>query len=85
MKNSSQVTYLGDVISDTGRINATIAQREQKAEGIITQISSILSSISLGSFHFDIAIVPREAFFINSIMSNLAQCQVKPCPKLRKT
>ena len=37
---------------------------------VITQISSILSTISLGSFHFDIAMVLREALFINSIMSN---------------
>ena len=56
--------------SETGQIDATIAHREQKAEGVITQISSILSSISLGSFHFDIAMVLREALFINSIMTN---------------
>ena len=54
MKNASQVTYLGDAISETGQIDETITQRGQKAEGIITQISSILSSISLGSFDFDI-------------------------------
>ena len=47
MKDASQVTYLGDVISDSGTIDATIAQRGQKAEGITTQIVSMLSSISL--------------------------------------
>ena len=70
MKNASQVTYLGDVISETGQIDETITQRGQKAEGIITQISPILSRISLGSFHFDIAMVLREALFINSIITN---------------
>ena len=70
MKTVSQATYLGDIISDKGTIDETVAQRCQKAIGIITQISSLLSSISLGNFHFDIAMVLRESQFINSIMSN---------------
>ena len=70
MKTVSQATYLGDVISDTGTIDATVAQRCQKATGLITQISSILSSITLGNFHFDIAMVLRESQFVNSIMTN---------------
>ena len=70
MKNKSQATYLGDVISEDGSLDGTIAQRGQKSEGIITQISSILSSVYLGSFHFDIAMVLRDAQFVNSIMTN---------------
>ena len=70
MKNATQATYLGDVISENGTIDETVLQRTQKATGIINQISSILSSICLGSFHFDIALVLREAKFINSIMVN---------------
>ena len=70
MKDASTVTYLGDVVSDAGTIDATIDQRGQKAEGITTQIASILSSISLGNFHFDIALVMRDALFTNSIMTN---------------
>ena len=66
MKTVSQATYLGDIISDKGTIDETVAQRCQKAIGIITQISSLLSSISLGNFHFDIAMVLRESQFINS-------------------
>ena len=38
--------------------------------GIISQISSILSSICLGSFHFEIAMVLREAKFTNSVLTN---------------
>ena len=70
MKNVSQATYLGDVISEKGSIDETIVQRGQKATGIITQISSILSSISLGSYYFDIALVLREAKFVNAILTN---------------
>ena len=35
MKTVSQVTYLGDVVSETGRIDGTIKQISQKAIGII--------------------------------------------------
>ena len=70
MKSAAQITYLGDVISETGSIDETIAQRSQKALGITTQISSILSSICLGNFHFDIAMVLRDSLFVNSVMSN---------------
>ena len=59
MKTVSQATYLGDVLSETGTIDETVAQRGQKATGIISQISSMLGSISLGSFHYDIALVLR--------------------------
>ena len=43
MKNVNQATYLGDVLSDKGTIDETIILRTQKAIGIISQISSILS------------------------------------------
>ena len=70
MKHVTQATYLGDVISEKGTIDETISQRSQKAIGIISQISSILSSVCLGNFHFDIAMVLREALFTNSILVN---------------
>ena len=70
MKTVSLATYLGDVISDTGTIDATVAERCQKAIGLITQISSILSSISLGNFHFDIAMVLRESEFVIIELTN---------------
>ena len=44
--------------------------RGQKAEGITTQIVSMLSSISLGNFLFDIAMVMRDAHLANAIMTN---------------
>ena len=67
MKNVSQASYLGDILSEKGTIDETIKERNQKATGIISQISSMLS---LGSFHFEIAMVLREAKFSNSILTN---------------
>ena len=70
MKNVKHASYLGDIISEQGTIDETVKQRSQKAVGIISQISSILSSVCLGSFHFDIAMVLRDALFTNSILVN---------------
>ena len=70
MKNVVQATYLGDVLSENGSIDETISQRGQKATGITSQINSMLNSITLGSYHYDIALVLRDALFVNSIMSN---------------
>ena len=61
MRHVTQATYLGDVISEKGTIDETISLRSKKAIGIISWISSILSSVCLGNFHFDIAMVLREA------------------------
>ena len=55
--------------SKTGTIDETILARNLKSIGIISQISSILSSICLGSFHFEIAMVLR-AKFTNSVLTN---------------
>ena len=66
----SQATYLGDVLSESGTIDETIVQRGHKAIRIISQISSMLGSISLGNFHYDIALVLRDALFVNSVMTN---------------
>ena len=88
MKTVSQATYLGDVLSETGTIDETVAQRGQKATGIISQISSMLGSISLGSFHYDIALVLREALFVNSVLSNSEvwhNVQVKHTEALEKS
>ena len=49
MKSVSNATYLGDVLSEKGTIDETITQRCQKGIGIISQVSSMLSSVCLGS------------------------------------
>ena len=70
MKNVTQASYLGDILSENGAVDETILERNLKAIGIISQISSMLSSICLGSYHFEIAMVLREAKFTNSVLTN---------------
>ena len=68
MKNKDTIKYLGDFLNCFGTIDDTINDRKCRATGIITQISSLLSSISLGWYYFEIALVLRESMLINSIL-----------------
>ena len=63
-------TYLGDILSSDGRNNKNIANRISKGIGIISQMMHLLESISLGEHYFDIAMLFREAMFLNGILTN---------------
>ena len=39
--------------------------------GIVPQIMSILSEVSLGVHYFEIAMLLREAMFVNGILTNV--------------
>ena len=62
--------YLGDVINSHGTIDDTITQRKNKSIGIVNQVCGILESVSLGFCYMEIAIILREAMFINGILTN---------------
>ena len=63
-------TYLGDIISSTGRNQENIKSRLSKGIGIISQIMSILDKITIGKHFFETALILRESMFINSILVN---------------
>ena len=60
MKDASQVTYLGDAISDSGTIYATIAQWGQKAESITHQTER--TSLNILESDDDVAKMSRNKF-----------------------
>ena len=62
--------YLGDIINEKGNIDDTIASRKTKSIGIISQIMSILNSVSLGMFYMDVALILRDSMFLNGILTN---------------
>jgi hypothetical protein len=70
MKDVKKAAYLGDILNEEGNINDTISDRKNKSIGRINQITSMLSSVSLGFFYMDIALVFREAMLINAIITN---------------
>ena len=70
MSEVSKAKYLGDILNEEGNIDDTIEDRKNKSIGRINQITSILSSISLGFFYMDIGLVFRESMLINGILTN---------------
>ena len=70
MREVSKAKYLGDILNEEGNIDDTIEDRKNKSIGRINQITSILSSISLGFFYMDIGLVFRESMLINGILTN---------------
>ena len=66
----SKAKYLGEILNEEGNIDDTIEDRKNKSIGRINQITSILSSISLGFFYMDIGLVFRESMLINGILTN---------------
>jgi 3-deoxy-D-manno-octulosonate 8-phosphate phosphatase KdsC-like HAD superfamily phosphatase len=70
MESVAHDTYLGDIISSDGRNSKNIKKRISKGIGISTQIVNLLSSICLGEYYMEIAMLLRESMFINGILTN---------------
>ena len=62
--------YLGDLISCDGKNKKNIEKRISKGLGIITQILNLLEIVSFGSYYIEIALLLREAMFLNGILYN---------------
>ena len=60
MKRVSKATYMGDILNSDGSFNDTIDDRKKKAIGISNQIMTIVSSVSLGMYHFQICFMLRN-------------------------
>ena len=67
---ASSASYLGDILNENGTIDDTVNQRRNKSIGIINQVRSILTSVSLGFYYFDIALILRESMLVNGILTN---------------
>ena len=70
MKEVTKTSYLGDILSERADYSETIESRVRKAIGINAKIQCLLTSLSLGMFHFEIAFVLRESMLLNSILLN---------------
>ena len=56
MKVTDSEKYLGDMIDNSGSINATVESRKSKGQGIITGITSIIDEIPLDKHQIDVAL-----------------------------
>ena len=70
MAGATEETYLGDIISSDGKNRKNVAKRISKGVGIITQIMLMLDQVSLGEHYIEIALLFRQAKFLNGILTN---------------
>ena len=70
MHDAEHEKYLGDVVDQSGTIQATINQRRSKGDGIVSEIISIINEIPLGEHKMHVALKLREAMLINGILYN---------------
>ena len=70
MERVDTVKYLGDYVSSDGSNTANILAREQKGNGIVNQLTSLINDISLGSHYFKIGLLYRDTNLINGLLFN---------------
>ena len=70
MSDSQKEKYLGDIVDTTGKIRATIEDRQKRGYGIVAEILSILSEIPLGQHKMEIGLQLRQAMLVNGMLYN---------------
>ena len=70
MKMSNKEKYLGDIIDESGKIQATIDSRKTKGQGIVAEILAIINEVPLGRHRMEVALKLREAMLINGMLFN---------------
>ena len=62
--------YLGDILTQDGKNMKNILARVSREVGITNQIMSIMEEICFGTYHFQVAVMLRNALFISSVLCN---------------
>ena len=70
MQKSTVCSYLGDILSSNGSLDATIEQRRQKGVGICSQITGMVNGLSLGHHYYKISFMFRDCMLVNGILTN---------------
>ena len=70
MGDSVKQKYLGDIIEKSGKIRATIEDRQKKGFAIVAEILAILEEIPLGKHKMEIGLHLRQAMLLNGILFN---------------
>ena len=61
MKTTSSEKYLGDIISNSGKIDENIENRVNKGMGSVNSIISLVEEISFGENYFEMALLFRNS------------------------
>jgi hypothetical protein len=71
ISDSEVEKYLGSLLSKDCSNNEDIAAKSAKGMGLVAQIMAMLNDISLGEHYFEVAMLLREAIFINGILTSI--------------
>ena len=91
MQKVKEDKYLGDILSSGGKNTTNLKDRIGKGLGIISEIMSILDTISFGFQYFRIFAILREAMFLNGILTNaevwygVKNCEIEGLEDLDRT
>ena len=70
MKKKNRETNLGEVISSSGSNDRNIEKRRNSGISAVSQIISTLSRVSLGHYHFQIALIFRDSMLVSKLLSS---------------
>ena len=70
MTDSNREKYLGDIVDKTGKIRATVEERQKKGYAAVAEILAILEEIPLGEHKMEIGLQLRQAMLLNGMLFN---------------
>ena len=70
LKETENTKYLGQFISNDGTNTKNIENRVQKGIGLVNKIETTIKNTPGGKYHFELAVLMRNAILISSILSN---------------
>ena len=68
MMQVNKEKYLGDYLTNDGKINVNISERQAKGNGYVNQIFSTLKEVSFGVHYFDMSMLFRTTMLINGML-----------------
>ena len=70
MSDSNREKYLGDIVDRSGKICATVEERQKKGYAAVAEILAILEEIPLGKHKMEIGLQLRQAMLLNGMLFN---------------
>ena len=62
--------YVGDIVSNDGKHTKNVQARRSKGIGMCNEIITILDNLYLGQYHFQIALLLRQAMLLSVLLFN---------------
>ena len=66
-----ELVYLGEVLTSDGKNKRNIQSKVNQGIGMVGEIMEMLNKMNLGPHYFDVAILMRNAYLVNSMLFNV--------------